>query len=115
MRKSLLAALACLSLASPAFATDWYVLDYHRGECTRGGDMGNPHVASPSAYEDALRQLGEFREKQIVRGDDGKIIGVVIGDTSGMAMSYFATVVACEQTKQRAINNGLIGKPGELR
>ena len=28
MRKSLLAALAFLPLASPAFATDWYLLDF---------------------------------------------------------------------------------------
>jgi hypothetical protein len=101
MRKSILAALALLPLASPAFATDWYVLDYQHGECVRG-DRLDPNLASPAAYETLLRRVGQFRQKQIVRDDDGKIAGGVIGTTSDMAMTFFPSRARCERVRQAA-------------
>jgi hypothetical protein len=114
MRKSILAALAFMPLASPAFATDWYVLDYHGGQCIRGDKIG-PTYVSPSVFEEAMRQAGEFKETHVLRDDNGDVLGAIIDDRDGMAMSFFSSAAVCERAKQKAIEAGGIAKPGELR
>ena len=111
MKRILLA--GALSLASiPANATTWYMLNFQNLTC----HLPPRTIASPLAYETALRELGRFGGTKVYRYDDGTINGVSVTDSSvNLANMFFPSLAGCNAFIEYGLERGLLTKPDELK
>jgi hypothetical protein len=111
--------LAICLVAEPAHATNWYILNAATGECEVAAQQARkqrlPALASPEAAEIDARHHGLFRDKKIFRYDDGEVGLVLITNTDKMTLAYAVDLESCQIAARSWVDNGIIGKPGELR
>ena len=117
-----LAALTMLPLAANADQpTKWYILNFGTGECELAAELASkqhqPALTSPANLQAFERSMGLLKQAKIYRYDDGQIKAVGITREGGTNATIWFTpsLDACEDQRQGAIEQGAIGKPGELK
>ena len=120
MRILLLAALAMLPLTAPAnAATTWYILNTGAGQCQNAAEQARkmhvPEFASPAALQSYLREDSTFRDMHIYRDSEGQITGVTVTNTDDVAILFFSSQDNCKAGLQRAIDQGQLANPEELK
>jgi hypothetical protein len=88
-------ALAAVSL--PAYANEWFVVNYHAHTC----EISTKHLApTPLAFEEKARAEGFFPATEVKRDNQNNIIAIFESVTKNgqeLGTIYFATEKYCEQ------------------
>lgn len=112
--KAIMVAAVIASLAVPAYASTWYVLDASKAECRNTATI-SPLLASPYVFENGLRSEGNFRDTVVTRDDNHHVVMVIVKTQKGMNVAFFPTNKDCMDGLQIALKQGIINNPNELK
>lgn len=113
--KAIIIASVIAGLATPANASNWYILDGGKAECRNAAKI-SPLIASPYVFEQGLRSDGNFGDTKVYRGYNNRVTVVLIRTKKSTdPVAFFPTNKDCMDGLQIGLKQGLINNPNELK
>jgi hypothetical protein len=117
--KRIIAAACLIAAATPAYATNWFLLNASEAACMTGAEIARRYNGNvpmtPYVLEQGLRQGNTFVSTSVIRWPSGAIEEVDVQDTSQRVMRFFTTRQTCEAKRDELLNAGELNNPQELK
>jgi len=123
MLHKLLVATAMLSVASPAYAREWWVINNDTGQCltteAEAQESGFWGGLTPAAALNSLRVHGDTVYPQAERDDSGNITMIALQDypangAAASVMYFFTSEAYCEVMLSIKKKDGTIVDPNDM-
>jgi hypothetical protein len=104
---------------APPHTTQWYIIDPQEAKCETAREAAiafdSPTLLTPYTTETGLRNRKEWAQTKIIRDDDGTILTVAVTSLDGLSITFFPTMEMCEKVKERALKDGRLNHPDDLK
>ena len=116
MKKLLLAAAVTIGalIATPAYATDWWVLDPANEKCMSPSIIRDPDYKSPYDLGVSFLHQGVYAATYVQRGVDSSILAVEVRRTNNTSVYFFPNKRYCESSRHMLYATPMNSNRGSL-
>jgi hypothetical protein len=116
MEKLLLAAAVTIGalIATPTYATDWWVLDPANDKCMSASIVHDPDYTSPYDLGVSFLHHGVYAATDVQHGVDGSILAVEVRRTNNTSVYFFPNKQYCESSRHMLYATPMNSNRGSL-